>query len=136
MPDLLYIYGRVIRTEVNFEGFPAALIYVFKGTSNAKALPDRTVLRTSNILARPFLINRLGWSRGYFETIGNLPFEDGEIISPTPFRDLIKQDLVRDEYGNLLEKLPPGPCGFYGLSSYRVVDDEVSDALGIPQAPD
>ena len=40
-----------------------------------------------------------------------------------------------DEYSNKLAK-PSSPIGDWGLDSYRTIDDAISEALGIPLAPD
>lgn len=39
-----------------------------------------------------------------------------------------------DDDGNTLDR-PTKPCGIGGVTSYRMLDDRISDALNIPRAP-
>lgn len=56
--------------------------------------------------------------------------------------DVLKQHCFKDSYGHYYDEQSrelPGriePCGVWGLHSYRTIDDDISDALGIPRAPD
>jgi hypothetical protein len=81
MPDDLYLFGRVICTDA-VSGFSAGaiLIYVFRTRSEVKARPRRQELRPDNLLASPILINRLPWSRGYFETIDHRLLEQADLL--------------------------------------------------------
>lgn len=135
-----YYFGRVIRLDAIGLAGGAILIYIYNAKSDDKgSIP---VLDKRHLLIAPTMINRLPWSRGYFETVANLPLSDEDILHPHCFEDDWRHVLFpgspiiyRDEYGNRL----PGrtePCGIYGLGSFRTVDDDVSEALGIPLAPD
>ena len=135
MLDGLFSFGRLVNTDVNAGMGPGAqLIYVFEYRSESKDLPHRSELRSERLLLPPLMTNRLPWSRGYFETIAELPFEDGEILKQHCFRDSVF-DRYRDEQGNELPG-PVQPIGSYGLDSFRTIDDAVSRALGIPLAPE
>ena len=133
-PDGHYLFGRVISTTAMW-GFSltANLIYVYMVRSGTKTVPDTAELRTNRLLIAPLIINRLPWSRGYFETIGIRPFGEGEVL---------RQHCFRDSYGRYYDEqrrslsLPSEPCGQAGLHSYRTLDDQISDALGIPRVPD
>ena len=133
-PDGRYLFGRVISTVAMWGPSASAnLIYVFKVRSNAKTAPDSSELRANRLLIAPLIINRLPWSRGYFETIAIQPLVEG---------DVLKQHCFRSSYGGYDDEqsrelsTPSEPCGVWGLHSYRTIDDEISDALGIPRAPD
>lgn len=137
LPDETYLFGRVIRTDaVSGFGPPTAvLIYIYRVRSDVKAIPAREELRPERLLVSPIMTNRLPWSRGYFETIAALPLDSQDVLPRHCFSDAAVTGKYFDEYGNEL----PGvlePCGDYGLSGYRSIDDRVSDALGIPRAPE
>ena len=84
------------------------------------------------LLFAPLVINRLPWSRGYFETIANLPLGEGQVLKQHCFE---ANGRYYDEKDRELPG-PTAPCGLRGLESFRTVDDSVSQALGIPLAPD
>lgn len=127
-----YYFGRVIRTDFNIGPINnQILIYAFNECSaNKEYQPE---LNPKNLLLPPLGINRLPWSRGYFETLYNKELVENEILQTHCFLKLNCKYV--DEYGNILEK-PIEPVGSYGLSSYRSFDDKVSEKLGIPLAPD
>ncbi len=109
------------------------LVYIYKVRSEAKRLPPLAELRPTNLLLPPLMINRLPWSRGYFETIGNLPLGDEDALPRHTFRRFTGQYF--DEYNNQLSQ-PNEPVGEYGLQSYLTIDDAISDALGYPRIPE
>jgi hypothetical protein len=135
LPDNTYLFGRVIGAELELPRAPmpgSYLIYVYRHRSTTK-VPDWAELQPQRLLLPPVFINRMPWTKGYFETIDS--------------RDLLESDRLRqhcfrrwngtylDEAGEILPG-PVEPCGDWGLSSYRWLDDEVSDAVGIPRVPD
>ncbi len=133
-PDGKYVFGRVISTEAKAgPSMPANLVYVFKARSLIKSVPDSSELRTDRLLVAPLMINRLPWSRGYFETLTNRPLGEGEVLKQHCFRS--SEGRYYDERSRELSR-PIEPCGHWGMQSYRTLDDRVSKALGIPLAPD
>jgi hypothetical protein len=79
------------------------------------------------------MTNRLSWSRGYFETVAHRNLED-DVLHPHCFYSYNFRRYF-DEYRNELpERIEP--CGIFALRSFRTIDDAVSEALGIPLAPD
>lgn len=42
---------------------------------------DEANLRPDRLLIAPIYINRLGWSRGYFETVGNRPLVPEDLLT-------------------------------------------------------
>ncbi len=135
MPDGLFTFGRVVDKDLSIGPMPNnILIYFFKHRSVAKNVPDRRFLKADQLLRGPIFINQLPWSRGYFETVGNVPLEKGDRLEKDCFWDAIKQKYV--DLGGKPIRNPVEPCGEYGLSSYRTVDDKLSKALGFPLAPD
>ncbi|MBT8163364.1 immunity 26/phosphotriesterase HocA family protein [Arthrobacter sp. GN70] len=135
MPDEMYSFGRVISTSAMVGGrIQAQLIYVYKVRSDSKALPERSELRSDCLLIPPMMTNRLPWSRGYLETVANLPLERDDVLSQHCFFDSSFRKYV-DEFGDDLPG-PVEPVGEHGLQSFRTIDDSVSAVLGIPLVPD
>ncbi|MGI6870263.1 immunity 26/phosphotriesterase HocA family protein [Amycolatopsis sp. 3B14] len=134
MPDDLYSFGRVIKTDVPIHAMTRnILIYVFQTRSESKDVPPRELLRPEQLLMPPLLINRLPWSRGYFEHLGNLPLEAGEVLPVHCFWSFSRK-VHYDDAGNVLPG-PVGPVGSHELNSFRTFDDKISDALGVPTVP-
>jgi hypothetical protein len=90
-------------------------------------------LLASNLLVSPVMINRLPWSRGYFDTIGHLDLQDGEVLPQHCFRR--SNGDYFDADGRQMSR-PVEPVGDYGLHSFRTVDDLLSDALGFDRVSD
>ena len=140
LPDSGYLFGRVISTSARWamaEGSGTTnLVYVFSHRSESMAMPDRAHLRIQELLIAPQLINRLGWSRGYFQTVGHLELVDGEVLPLHCFRSFSsRRPRWFDEHANELSG-PVPPVGVWGVGNYRTLEDEVCGALGIPVAPD
>lgn len=139
LPDGRYIFGRVVRTDASCFGPGCKLVYVFRHESHDPTPPARLLVK--DLLIAPATINRLGWSRGYFMTVGSRPFEDGERLPIHFFLELRRgrwgRRLYVDEDGRSVGRPPRGtPVGTAGLGNYRTLDDDVSRALGIPLAPE
>ena len=79
------------------------------------------------------MTNRLPWTRGYFEHLTHAILTSESLLAKHCFRSSGNQYF--DEYSNKLSK-PSSPVGVWGLDSYRTIDDAISEALGIPLAPD
>ncbi|MCZ7627614.1 MAG: immunity 26/phosphotriesterase HocA family protein [Microthrixaceae bacterium] len=135
LPDGRYLFGRVISTEAmagpSMGG--AILIYVYRERSDQKELPERAELRPDRLLVSPIMTNQQPWTKGYFETIENLPVDGDDVLDQHCFRRW--DGRYFDEALNELPG-PIEPVGDYGVHSYRTIDDEISDALGFDRAPD
>jgi hypothetical protein len=127
-----FYFGKVIFIDANCGfGLGALLIYIYNATSKTKS--DVPRLSKDNLLFPPIFINRLPWSRGYFETVEHCDLNTDDYFAVHSFRKPHDKNLY-DERGNMLGKEHP-PVGFYGLASYRTIDDRMSKRLGIPLAP-
>ncbi len=128
-----YLFGRVIRTDAKagpFEGL--ILIYLYRATSQEKdKIPD---LHVSELLVPPLLTNRLPWSRGYFVTLLNRPIVKADVLGQHCFEDG-RGRFFYDEMSNDLDHRVD-PVGEFGVHSFRTIDDAISDAMGMPLAPD
>jgi hypothetical protein len=135
LPDDTYLFGRVIGAELDLPRAPtpcAYLIYVYSRRSTSK-VPDWAELQPHQLLLPPVFINRMPWTKGYFETVDSRDLQESDLLRHHCFRRF--NGTYLDEAGEILPG-PVEPCGDWGLSSYRWLDDQVSDALGIPRVPD
>jgi Immunity protein 26 len=135
IPSAEYLFGRVILADPPRGQAPmpcAYLIYVYRHRGLTKTV-EWSSLRADDLLLPPVWINRMPWTKGFFEHQHNAPLEPGDLLNPHCFHRWTG-DYV-DERGRKLSG-PVEPCGDWALSSYRWLDDHVSEALGIPQAPD
>ena len=133
-----FYFGRVIKIGTKVGLLPDdevwgfdRLIYVYNAHSPTKLpVPE---LRLADLLIRPLVVNNTGWLRGYFEVVEHRDLEPQDVPSVHCFQSSSGRYL--DEMGRSLPRRYE-PCGNYGIGSFRTVDAVVSDALGIPQAPD
>ncbi len=135
LPDGRFLFGRVILADVPRDRAPmpgSYLIYVYDLVSADKRAP-LDGLSPDHLLLPPVFINRLPWSRGYFESIGHAELRPEDKQPLHCFRDTRGRYL--DEQGRLMDRSLE-PCGDWALYSYRLLDDEISDALGIPRIPE
>jgi hypothetical protein len=135
-PDGRYLFGRVIGAELSRERAPiegAYLLYVYDLFGDSIDV-DPSTLTKNRLLLAPTYTNRLGWVRGYFQTISHRPLRPDDILDQHCFWDALREKHV-DECGRILAH-PTEPCGEWAMASYVVIDDKISDALGIPRAPE
>lgn len=129
-----YLFGRVIRTDALIGPMSGCiLIYIYRYSSESKESPPRSELGPDRLLVPPIMINRIPWSRGYFGIMAHLPLAGDDVLDQHCFRDFTGRYYDADNHEL---PAPVEPVGDYGLASYRIVDDEVSDALGIPRVRD
>jgi hypothetical protein len=135
----LFIFGRVIRADLE-EPAPmpgAYLIYVYRHRSDDMR-PSRSELHPGALLLPPLYINRMPWTKGYFQTVDNWPLAGDDLVAQHCFLSVSWGPASPDRYFDEDYNRLPGPiepCGIWGLQSYRMLDDAVSEALGIPSAP-
>ena len=129
-----FVLGRVVRVELHVFGPDNLLLYFY---SPAQPTPDifRPPIKPTLLIA-PRIASRQGWVLGYYVTLGTFPMKPGEELESHCFEDPLGQHgKYCDEYGKPLKKRSE-PCGFYAMGTYRTIDDDLSEALGIPRAPD
>lgn len=135
MPDDRFVFGRVVRVNVRVGSFEdGILVYLYQHRAGSKDLPERKELGTNELLIPPVIVNRIGWTRGYFETVGNIPFEEGEVLKQHHFFDPVHGRFVDLDGSPVPGELDP--VGIFALGNFRTVDDDVSEALGIPHSAD
>ncbi|WP_019876256.1 Imm26 family immunity protein [Sporichthya polymorpha] len=137
LPDESFLFGRVVSTQAQWTlaagADPANLIYIYRGRSVTVDLPDRAAMRPDRLLVSPIMTNQRPWSMGYFQTLANLPLEAAEVLPRHCFLSASRGRYF-DEHGRELPG-PVEPVGDHALHSFRTIDDQVSDAMGICRAP-
>lgn len=129
-----YYFGRVIKMGINAGGFPNSILLYFYKTSvtNYNNIPE---LKKENLLISPVLTNKKGWFRGFFLTIKNEKFKEGDYFIPHCFKDHALGG-YKDENGNKTEYKDGIVCGEFGLASIKYIDNLICDAFGISNAED
>lgn len=129
LPGTFYC-GKIVRLKVaSRDSFVngMSLIYIYDRRVPGRGVPAD--LDAAPLLIPPVVINRLPWSRGYFETVGNLPVTERERRLSFGFRDAARKRFV-DAGGRPLAKEPLYWTD-YGLAGYPVVGMLVQRALAV-----
>jgi hypothetical protein len=132
-----YLFGRVILADLPSGQAPmptANLIYLFAVEASAPTPVPLVSLRPSNLLLPPQFINRMPWTKGYFQNVAHETLQPRDLLDQHCFWDAFRK-IYCDQRGRALPARSE-PCGIWSLGSYRLIDDLVSDALGIQRAPD
>jgi hypothetical protein len=134
--DDVYLFGRVVSTKAKAgEAMPnAILIYIYRHQEVRITPPNNRELAPDRLLIPPLMTNRLPWSRGYFQTVDHWQATPADVLARHCFFDFLR-GVCFDEFAVRLARCIE-PCGQLGLHSFRTIDDAVSEALGIPLAPD
>lgn len=130
----IFFYGKVIKTDTKIGNIDdVILIYIYKNTSTEKySIP---LLSLKDLMLPPIGINKLPWTKGYFEVLNSIPIDSEEVISQHCFQsfDNVLGTKFYDEYGNRLAECTE-PCGTWGMAGYGTIDRAVSKFMGIPMA--
>ena len=124
----VFYYGKVIQTNIRSKDSCVNgmfLIFIYDKMSKSKCIPYD--LDCSDLLSAPSIVNRLGWSRGFFETICSFPITDKEKNMSFGFWSFQKKCFVNTE-GNVLTSRPKYYTD-YGLSNYALVGEKIQTAL-------
>ncbi len=126
-PDDRYVFGQIVSLTGKAGGFENCIkVYVFDAVFSE---PDKVIDLTSNeLMLAPLFINRLGFSRGYMPVVDNKPVV--QISTKYCYFDVLFKKYLNadgDEIPNA-----KGLVGIWGLSNYLVLDELVSEKLGIP----
>lgn len=131
----LFLFGRVICADLPRDRAPmpgSNLVYIYRGLSD-HLQHQAADLRPERLLLPPLFTNRMPWTKGYFQTVGSWPLTGGDLVKKHCFLSP-----GSGRYHDLDGRELPGPiepCGDWALHSFRTIDDEISDALGIERAP-
>ncbi len=136
LPDSTYLFGRVMDADIQdphrtpWRG--TNLLYIYDYRSATKE-PDLSQLTPDRLLIPPQFCNKLGWSRGYFETVAHEPLMPSDWLEQVSYWDTFREKFIGQNSEILPGKVEP--CGIWAMGNYRHIDDRVSDALGIPRVP-
>ena len=125
-PDNICFLGQIVSLEAEAGGFEGCiLINIFE--QKVTFSDDIQSLDNYKLLLAPLYVNKLGFSRGYMPIIGNQPVIKAS--SKYCYFDVFHKNHV-DSKGKTLRK-PEGLVGIWGLSNYLVIDDLISEKLGL-----
>jgi Immunity protein 26 len=124
-----FFFGRVIKTDAIVGGFKnVTLIYVYKKSAKSKdKIPE---LSLKDLLVPPMGTNALPWRKGFFETLANAPVKSSDMLKSHVFRNVLRKRLINDTGQVVTGEFDL--VGSDGLHSYQTIDDELSEALGLP----
>lgn len=131
-----YLFGRVIATNAKSSRWDEPhlhLLYIYKGIRKTVADFQIDDFRPPQLLIPPVITNRLGWSRGVYETVGHAPLETADRLEQDVFLRPGSQDYW-DENANPIKESAvkdKSMAGVHGLHSYMTIENEVSVALGL-----
>ncbi|MBW7877041.1 MAG: hypothetical protein H3C47_13755 [Candidatus Cloacimonetes bacterium] len=131
-----YRFGMVASTTLKMSSCDnVTLVYIYDHLGNRK--DDYPEFVKKKLLLPPQAINHLGWSSGFFETVGHLDLEKHpEYRFPQHhFASFVRPGWYYDELDNRIMN-PVEPIGVRGLGNYRTVEDNVCDKLGYPCSED
>lgn len=135
-PDGKYLFGRVIGAALPDEQAPmpkSNLVYIYAFRSDSKD-PDIDALTPGSLLIPPLFTNKTGWTKGVFETVRNTPLGTDDLLRQHCFWRAAAESYI--DWARQPLETPFEPCGSWGLQSYRMIDDHISDALGIERVPE
>lgn len=136
LPDETHLFGRVIGADIKDPRrapMPGAyLIYIYNERSVSQE-PDLAKLTPDRLLLAPVFINQMPWTKGYFATVAQGDLKPSDRLEQHCFWRA-SQGIFVDENRTPLPR-EVHPCGEWGLASYRLLDDLISDALGMPRVP-
>lgn len=135
-PDGKYLFGRVIESNVPRDRAPTPnsnFMYIYSERSGSEE-PNMDRLTPENLLLPPLFTNKMGWTKGVFKTIRQSNVTPDDLLDQHCFWDAMRQYYIDLDQKRLSE--PTSLCGSRGLKSFRMIDDHVSDALGIERAPE
>ena len=127
-------FGRVIATGRPAPMPNSTLLYIYRAEAADPTDPPLDRLVPDDLLIPPVFANQQGWLRGYFKTVLHQPIRPTDLLATHCFFDTGRK-IYRNEEGQRLSG-PSDPCGSWSMASHRGVDDKISQALGLPLAPD
>lgn len=131
-PNDTYIFGRVIDSKLPMMGGHVALLYIYDVRSNELHI-DSSLLTTDRLLFPPVIMFPTIWSRGYAAKVDYEEIQQKNLIK---HRFHHHHDRYCDEYGNSIAKPEDAKMvGEYSILGLGIIDDKISDWLGIKRAP-
>ncbi|MDH6180411.1 hypothetical protein M2152_000593 [Microbacteriaceae bacterium SG_E_30_P1] len=137
MPQVGYLFGRVMGDEHDLAAAPMPncyLIYIYNVVSD-EPTPDVSQFSPQGLAMPPVFINRMPWTKGYFQAAGTSEVSSDDYVVDPCYWDAPKRSYVDDRRDKIPVPADVERCGSWGLVSYRWLDDHLSDALGLQRAP-
>ena len=127
--DGLYAFGRVVDNDAHILGVPGGLylVYIYDHLGSEPSPPPLALMRPPRLMFGPRIINRTGWTRGYFETITHIDLTDDDVIRRHLFRDL--DGSVWTEHGERV-RWPRGPVQARAVGNFLTIGDAVAQSRG------
>ena len=131
-----YLFGRVIATNAKSSEWDEPhlhLLYIYKDIHKTAADFQIDDFRPPQLLIPPVITNRLGWSRGVYETVGHIPLEDTDKLERNIFKRPGHTDYWDENANPVDEPLVKdrSVVGLQAVHSYMTIEWEVSVALGL-----
>jgi hypothetical protein len=129
-----YLLGRVIATNAKSSEWDEPhlhLLYIYKGVHKTTTDFQIDDFRPPQLLIPPVITNRLGWSRGVYETIGHAPLENADRLERNVFLRPGRNDYW-DENANPIKAShvkDKSMVGLQAVHSYMTIEYRVSVAL-------
>ena len=126
-----YMFGKVIRAELKspYGGFSGlVVVHIYRGLT---LKPEKKrVLKEKDRILPPKIINRLGWSGGYYLTVDNQEVTDEDV--PPGNYGFLKEFMVKNPYldldGNVFYEKPL-IVGNYSLGNYLTIEESLKELL-------
>jgi hypothetical protein len=131
-----YRFGMIASMTAWLGAFKdTTLVYIYDHLGNNK--DDYPDFSEKKILLPPQAINHLGWSSGFFETVGHMDLETHpEYKFPQHhFASFVRPGVFYDEFNEQVLN-PIEPIGVHGLGNHRTIEDKVCHKLGYPLSKD
>jgi hypothetical protein len=126
--DSFYRFGLVVSAKIPIGGIPKGiLIYLYDYVSESPSLDKPLTL--DHLLIPPIITHDELWKDGYFMNVTRLRSNEQQLLAKHCFVSLSTGKLF-DENGERMSARVE-PCGIYGLTTERGVDEEISKALGL-----
>lgn len=134
--DDTYVFGRVVGADLNLDRAPmpeSYLLYIYD-VGNQTGVPPVSQMTPDRLLIAPVFTNRLGWSYGVFETIGQEPLDANDLLDRPTFWSASRGTYV-DELGQPVDS-PNEPCGDWALMSYEWIGNRLAEVVALHRGRD
>lgn len=130
--DNSYLFGRVVNDKVSMMGSCLPLIYVYN-IQSSKPKVDCKELTPDKLLLPPLITFPSLWTKGYAKKVSFELIQDHNALSHHCFK--VNEKKYVDEFGTVIEKINDQYCGIWRIISLGIIDDMISDAIGVKRTP-
>ena len=128
-----WVYGRVFKIGGPMSRTEDFLVYIYNHFT--EELEKDPKLDKNDLAIDPIFINRRGWLDGYFKTILKRAVRSDDVLPQHCFVEVpIRGEYEYvDEFGRRIQRRVE-PCGAYGLTNHKFVDELISEKYKLPFA--